>query len=125
MAISFFIKRDRLKRGIFHADLWGKQLEKHNRLARENFEDIKWKPLEPVKPSYFFIPHDMKMWKDYEKGWPIQEIFIQNSIGIVTTRDNLTVHMSKDELMETVREFASLDAERAREKYQLRDDVRD
>ena len=125
VAISFFIKKDGLERGIFHADLWGERLKKYNVLVQKNFENFEWKPLEPVEPFYLFIPQDREMWEKYEKGWQILDIFIRRSAGIVTARDKLTVHMKKEELMETVRDFASLDAEQAREKYQLGKDVRD
>ena len=125
VAIAFFIKKDGLERGIFHAELWGNRLEKYNRLTRESFESIEWKRLEPVADFYLFIPQDREMWETYEKGWQIPDIFIQKSIGIVTARDKLTVHMNKKELMETVRDFSSLDAETAREKYHLGKDTRD
>ena len=125
VAISFFIKKDGLERGIFHADLWGGRLEKYHQLARESFESIEWKRLEPVTPFYLFIPQDRKMWETYEKGWKLPDIFIQKSIGIVTARDKLTVHMNKEELMETVRNFSSLDVEKARRKYKLGKDTQD
>ena len=123
VAISFFIKKNGLERGIFHADLWGGRLEKYNLLTRENFENIEWKQLEPVDPFYFFAPLDLEMWDDYKEGWPIPKIFIQNSIGIVTARDKLSVHMTKEELMETVRDFSSLGVEEARTKYELGKDA--
>ena len=125
VAISFFIKKDGLERGIFHADLWGERLDKYNWLARKNFESVEWKQLEPVKPFYLFIPQDREMWEKYEKGLQIKNIFIQNSIGIVTARDDLNIHMNKKELMETLRDFSSLDVEKARQKYKLGKDVRD
>ena len=125
VAISFLIKKDGLERGIFHADLWGERLNKYNWLARENFESVEWKRLEPVEPFYLFIPHDLKMWNDYKKGWQVQKIFIQKNIGIVTARDKLAVHMNKNELMETVRDFSLLDTEEARTKYGLGKDAQD
>jgi predicted helicase len=48
-----------------------------------------------------------------------------NSAGIVTARDNLTIHESPQAVMETVKDFISLEPEVAREKYQLGKDVRD
>ena len=125
VAISFFLKKEGLEPGIFHADLWGDRLDKYHRLARENFEDIEWKKLDPAVPSYLFTPQNRDMWEAYEKGWRIPDIFSQESVGIVTARDKLTIHMNKKELMETVQDFSSIDAEQAREKYRLRKDVRD
>ena len=125
VAIAFFIKKAGLEPGIFHTDFWGTRLEKYHRLARENFKNIKWKRLEPVDDSYLFIPQNQKMRKTYKQGWQLSDIFIQKSIGIVTARDKLAVHMEKEELMETVQKFSSLNAEQAREEYCLGKDGQD
>ncbi len=65
------------------------------------------------------------MLSEYEQGWKINEIMLVNSVGIVTARDELTIHWSKDNVWDTVRDFASLPVEEAREKYQLGQDARD
>jgi len=62
---------------------------------------------------------------EYDRGWPVPEIFPVNSVGIVTARDNLTIHWTPQEVMDTVRDFAKSDPETAREKYNLGKDVRD
>jgi len=72
-----------------------------------------------------FIPQDVNLLGEYEQGWKINEIMPVNSVGIVTARDDLTIHWSKEEVWETVKNFASLPVEEAREKYQLSKDARD
>jgi predicted helicase len=62
---------------------------------------------------------------EYEQGWKITEIVPVNSVGIVTARDSLTIHWSKDEILRTISDFVSLLPEEARQKYNLGKDVRD
>ncbi len=55
----------------------------------------------------------------------MKQIFLLNSVGIVTARDNLTIHFSKEDLLRTLEDFVRIPIEEAREKYILREDVRD
>ena len=71
------------------------------------------------------MPQDTELRAEYDRGWPVNEIFPVNSVGIVTARDNLTIHWTRQEVMDTVKDFARLDPETAREKYHLGKDVRD
>lgn len=68
-------------------------------------------------------PSDLR--QEYEQGWAVNEIFTVNSVGMDTARDNLAIGWSRQEVMDTVRDFASLDPETAREKYSLGEDGRD
>lgn len=55
----------------------------------------------------------------------ITELFEQQSAGMVTSRDLLTLHDSLDEAKRVTADFMALQAEEAREKYQLGKDVQD
>jgi predicted helicase len=48
-----------------------------------------------------------------------------NSVGIVTARDNFTIHETKNEVTKTIEEFINLDDESARKRFKLGADVRD
>ncbi len=110
---------------IFHADLWGKRLDKYKASARETIKSVEWLELKPVSPFYLFIPQDRDLWGEYEKGWKVTDIFPVNSVGIVTARDRLAIQFDEKTMFETVKDFASLDVEAAREKYRLGKDVKD
>ena len=84
-----------------------------------------WQELQPHSPYYLFVPQETELRAEYDRGWPVQEIFPVNSVGIVTARDNLTIHWTPWEVMDTVKDFAKLDPETAREKYYLGKDARD
>ncbi len=46
-------------------------------------------------------------------------------MGLCTGRDKLTIHCTKEEIWETVTQFAALSVEEARNKYNLGKDTRD
>ncbi|MEK8020334.1 MAG: type ISP restriction/modification enzyme, partial [Candidatus Parabeggiatoa sp.] len=71
------------------------------------------------------IPQDMRLRSEYEHYWKVTEMMPVNSAGIVTARDNLTIHESRQTIMETIKDFVSLEPETAREKYQLGEDAQD
>jgi hypothetical protein len=127
VAIGIFVKRpgDSGEARIYHADLWGLREGKYQTLAEMEVESTPWQELQPTAPFYLFVPQVLDLRTEYERGWPVPKIFPVNSVGIVTARDNLTIHWTRQEVMETVKDFTQLDPETAREKYHLGKDVRD
>ena len=81
--------------------------------------------MQPATPFYLFIPQDEALREEYEQGWQVTDIFPVNSVGIVTARDRLTIHHTEDDLWKTVRDFAALPVEEARQKYKLGKDSKD
>jgi hypothetical protein len=126
VAISIFVKHKvKQPTKVFHADLWGKRDGKYAWLEEKDIKTTDWKKLEPCSPFYLFIPQDTVLRDEYEQYWKVTDMMPINSVGIVTARDNLTIHESPLAVMETVKDFVSLEPEQAREKYQLGEDVRD
>ena len=110
---------------VHYADLWGSRDGKYQTLAQMEVEATPWRELQPQTPFYLFVPQDTDLRAEYERGWPVNEISPVNSVGIVTARDNLTIHWTRQRVMDTVKDFARLDPETAREKYHLGEDVQD
>jgi predicted helicase len=127
VAIGLFIKREGgpAPARVFYADLWGLREAKYQALAELEVPSTPWRELQPYSPYYLFVPQDTDLRAEYERGWPVNDIFPVNSVGIVTARDHLTIHWTPQEVMDTVKDFASLNPETAREKYRLGNDVRD
>jgi len=48
-----------------------------------------------------------------------------NSVGVVTARDHITIKNTPDDVWNTINDFVKLPIEKARQKYDLGDDVRD
>ena len=127
VSINLLIKQQQGKMdcSFYSADLYGDQDKKYRWLLRNDATGTQWKPLNPQATYYLFTPQDISLMDEYEKGFKINEIMPVNSVGIVTARDDLTIHWSKEDIWETVQDFVSLPIEKAREKYNLGKDVRD
>jgi predicted helicase len=124
---------------VRHAHLWGprevyeKKMGPTQRLvdgkyywlAENELATTEWTILEPLSPFYLFVPQNADLRAEYSGLWKLSELVLLNSVGIATSRDNLTIHYSSQELMNTVRRFGSLSKEEAREEFSLGSDTRD
>jgi hypothetical protein len=128
VAIAIMIRKKGKKKGscrLFHADLWGRREEKYEWLGKNHIKSTDWQEITPSPSFYLFIPRDERLKKRYEAFDKITEIFPVNSVGVVTARDRLTIHWTPDEVWNTVRRFARLDPELARQAYDLGKDSQD
>ncbi len=110
---------------VFHADLWGSRENKYDALQIGSINKLPFKQLVLRAPFYFFIPQDNKSGAEYHKGFALNVLFPINSVGIVTARDELTIHEKRDDLIRTIQNFSMLPIEDARQEYNLGKDVRD
>ena len=78
-----------------------------------------------MRRSIFSYRKNYGLQTEYEKGFQLNDLFPVNSVGIVTARDNFTIHHTPQSLKATMMEFLSIDDEAAREKFSLGEDVRD
>ena len=109
VSINIFIKKKGSKKSdlaeVFHADMFGSRQRKYERL---NKGDIEFKQLSPTKPYYFFIPKDISNSDIYEKGFSLNDLFLQKVTGVVTSRDDLVINKSYDGLLTNIEHFADL-----------------
>ena len=127
VAIALFVKQPGASgpATVRHADLWGAREAKYAALAGADITTTAWERIEPESPTYLFKPWDKQLEREYQQ-WPrIPEIMPVNSVGIVTARDRLTIRWSRDEVLNVVRDFATLPPEDARQRYNLGRDVQD
>lgn len=127
VAIGVFIKKSNSSKNaeIYYSDLWGTRETKFQWLNNNDITNTKWNLIQVQAPFYLFSPQNADLLSEYNQGWNVRTAFPVNSVGIVTARDKLTIHFSREELMETVRKFASLQVEEAREIFNLGKDARD
>ena len=130
VSINIFIKtktgsgNNHLAR-VFHFDLFGKRSDKYDFLQNNTLQSMTWRELEPIEPQYFFVPKNFSLKEEYDSGFGVQEIFIVNSVGIVTARDKFTIHNTIENVKNTINEFIRLDIETARNRFNLGKDARD
>jgi type I restriction-modification system DNA methylase subunit len=127
VAIALFIKKRNHDTPckVFHSQLWGLREYKYDRLVENDFKSIAWKEISPRSEFYFFIPREVSLEKIYGKFFKITDIFPTYSVGIVTARDQLTIHWKKEEVYRTITGFSKMDPGKARIFYNLGADARD
>ena len=129
VSINLFVKSGRKKTNelgkIFHFDLYGKREFKYDFLSENSLKTVPYKEIPNKAPMFFMVQKDFDIGNIFDQGFKVNELFLSNSVGIVTARDAFTIHNSKDDVKKTIEEFLSLDDETARKKYNLGKDVRD
>ena len=109
---------------VSHAEIMGSRDQKFKQLDDQvflkNFLEIS-----PVAPSYFFLPRNTDIWSEYSAGFSIGDAMPVNNVGIVTARDDLTIHENAKAVEETVTRFITLSPEEARSEFSLGPDARD
>ncbi|MBD2138284.1 N-6 DNA methylase [Anabaena sp. FACHB-1237] len=108
-----------------HAHLYGLRGYKYNVLTENTVNTTNFKEVKPQSEFYLLIPQDTDLFAEYEQYFKITDVMPVNSVGIVTARDKLTIQDSPEEVWNIVNDFAALDIEEAREKYNLGEDSRD
>jgi predicted helicase len=129
VAINIFVKTGKKKADelgkVFHYDLFGKRKIKYDFLLENSLQTVPYQEVPNIAPNYFFVPKDFEEYKSYKTGFALNELFVENSVGIVTARDEFTIHYTKTALQNTIESFISLDDETGRYKFNLGKDVRD
>jgi predicted helicase len=107
VAISIFIKRPGTERVVHHADLWGTRLDKYIELAETSLHQVKWTELFPVSPGYLFRPA-AKADSSYQRCQSVMQIFPVRSTGVQTSRDQLVIGDTREELSSRMDEFVNV-----------------
>jgi predicted helicase len=123
VSINIFIKTTNSKKlaEVYYQDLWGKRVEKYNYLKNNSLNSVKWEKLTPHTPNYFFIPKDETLQKEYNQGFGVNELFVENVTGIVTMGDNFLIADTKEILKNRILDFLenNYSENELKEKYQL------
>jgi len=129
VSINIFVKTGKKKNielgKVFHYDLYGKREFKYDFLTNNALTHIKFNQLPNAAPNYFFITRNEQKHVLYNRGIDVNLLFPVNSVGIVTARDEFTIHNTKGAVQKVIDEFLTLDDEVARGKFNLGKDVRD
>lgn len=104
---------------IFHTDLYGTRKYKYDKL-NESFSEIKWDELKPIAPYYFFTKTDMEGQEDYQKGFSVNDLFIEKNTGIQTKNDKVTIQFNENDMKNVVKDFKDLNEEDLKDKYSIK-----
>jgi len=107
VAIGIFVKdagkTDLAK--VYHSELWGLRDDKYQKLFKTGIETTEFTQLYPQSPFYLFIPYNIKLLDEYERGWKITEIMPLNGVGMTTARDHIVVDFETTPIIERARIF--------------------
>jgi predicted helicase len=114
VSINIFIKTGKKKNNelseLFHYDLFGKREEKFNFLDTHSLNTTKFQKLTITQPEYYFVPKNLELRESYNAGFKLNELFQLNSVGIVTSNDNLFIDFDKNNLKnKIVNHFKTID----------------
>ena len=106
VSINLFIKTGKKQpqalAELYHFDLYGLREQKYQTLLDSSLKSLAWAKIECRAPEYFFIAKDIKVQKEYNKGFSVNNLFTINSSGIQTKRDNLFIDSDKDRLAKRI-----------------------
>lgn len=110
VAISLFVKeagRSGPAR-IHHADIYGDRESKYEWLGSHDLTTTGWTEVAPTAPRYLFVPQDVSLLEEFERGWSIAAIMNQNgkpAPGILTTHDQFAISRSRAEAEQKIERF--------------------
>ena len=123
VAISLFIKKPGVERGVWRGDAWGKRQEKYEWAASADRKGVDWMRLDPSKPQYLFVGRDNVAEVEYRTHWSAPEIFSvvgDPAPGFATQHDDFAVSFSDEESKNKVKRFLEARDEReARTLFEL------
>ena len=129
VSINFFVKTGEKKNSelarVFHYDLYGERQSKYEFLWGNDFKQVDFAELKPQAPQYFFVPINYELQGEYEMGVSLNELFPQNGTGVVTKRDKLSIHFSREKALQAAKDILEMDKDEFYRKYNLPQDVRD
>lgn len=110
VAIMIAVKNGKKKKGdlakVYRSDVWGKRDSKFEQLNLFSIENIKWIKIEARLPNLFFAQGgSIKLEEEYQKGFSVNDLFMQNSTGIVTMGDGFIIDENKEVLQKRVSDF--------------------
>lgn len=105
---------------IFHLDLYGKREDKYDFLDENSINSIEWTELKPEEPNFFFTNKNFDGQEEYEKGFKVDELFIQYNNGIETGKDAFFYSLTKNEIEKKV-ENAFIEKEKAIKEFEITD----
>ena len=129
VSINIFVKTGKKAKNelgkVFHLDLYGTRQVKYDTLDSISLSETSWREVNLEEPYYFFVPKDFALRDEYEKGFSLTELFINNVSGIKTSKDDLNVRNTKEEVQEIIDDALILTEEEFRKKWNTGKDSRD
>ncbi len=101
------------------ANLVGTRQSKYDRLSMQSVASVGWSKLTPAPPFFRFVETNRDGEAEFNGYFSIKAAFPLQSVGIQTSRDDLAIDFTRQELAAKIRDFSSPKAKDAeiRERY--------
>ena len=128
-SINICIKTGKKKKGelaeVYYTDQYGLRKDKYDYLLNHSLSSLQLIKVESKAPFYFLVPKNTDGEDEYKKGFTITDLMKLNGAGIVTKRDKLCIHFTKEDAFTAANDFINLRKDELYKKYDLPEDVRD
>jgi predicted helicase len=109
VAILIGIKTQKNKKGklarLHLCDIYGSRSHKFAELNKGSISNLKFKRIVLSEPFYLFKNIDLTLYNEYKQGFSVAELFKQNSVGIVTSKDAVFIADNKTVLEKQIVDF--------------------
>ncbi len=123
VAIGLFVKRKdtTLTHGrVYYAELWGARSDKYDWLTNHDSSSTNWVEVRAEAPCYFFLPRSSPFADEYYRWHALgNSVLSVRSTSVVTCRNRITIHFTREELMRFLRRFVDLPPEEARTQLSI------
>ena len=107
VSINIFVRKSESKKAdakIHYVDLYGERASKFDFLIKHDINTINWSNVNFTEPRYYFVPKDFSESDEYEQGFKIDELMLENKAGVATGKDALYVAETRNELLKVLNE---------------------
>ena len=91
VSINLFVKTGKKEKNelakVFHKDLFGLRQQKYDFLDVATMESVGFTEIMPKAPMYFLVPKNFIFQNEYDEGFKVNDLFLQNSMGVTTGND--------------------------------------
>src|SRR5690606_1972073 len=107
---------------VYHYDLFGKRERKYEFLIENDIKAISFSKLESNPPNYFMVTKDMSLQNIYMQNIALNELFVINSLGLLTKKDKFITDFEIDSVRNRLLDFLNpeLSDDVLSEKYNLK-----
>lgn len=93
---------------VHHAEVWGLREDKYQYLLDADIKKTAWTLLDPKPPFYLFVPRNINLLVEYERGWKVTDAFPVNVLGFQTHRDHFAIDFDKDRIGERISDLRNI-----------------
>lgn len=123
VSINLFIKTGEKNTNelghVYYKDLYGSRIDKYNFLQDNSLQSVGYQELSPTAPNYFFVPKNFDLEDEYHSFFKIEDLFINNGVGICSKRDAIAFQKERERLVSILKDYKELSESEVKTKYQI------